>query len=160
MRLSWGLKMVFDFFGKKKREEEQTERERREQERQREMEKRIQEENANKLKLEEQLKKFKSDIQLNKKNQKLIENVFSKVIDPELNVDIWTLGLIYGVEHNSGLHIKMTFTSPMCPYGPMLLEDITKHLVKIGYKKKEIDLQVVFDPPWSPTQELRDILGV
>ena len=152
---------MFDFFGKKKKsEEELIERNRREQERQREMEKRMEEDNAKKSKLEEQIKKFKSEIESNKKNKKLIDSVFTKVIDPELNIDIWTLGLIYGVEHNSGLHIKMTFTSPMCPYGPMLLEDITKNLVKLGYKKKEIDLQVVFDPPWTPTQDLRDMLGV
>ena len=152
---------MFDFFGKKKKsEEELIERNRREQERQREMEKRMEEENAKKSKLEEQIKKFKSEIESNKKNKKLIDSVFTKVIDPELNIDIWTLGLIYGVEHNSGLHIKMTFTSPMCHYGPMLLEDITKNLVKLGYKKKEIDLQVVFDPPWTPTQDLRDMLGV
>ena len=152
---------MFDFFGKKKKsEEEQIERNRREQDRQKEMEKRMEEDNAKKSKLEEQIKKFKSEIESNKKNKKLIDNVFTKVIDPELNIDIWTLGLIYGVEHNSGLHIKMTFTSPMCPYGPMLLEDITKNLVKLGYKKKEIDLQVVFDPPWTPTQDLRDMLGV
>jgi|SRR3989344_1292800 len=152
---------MFDFFGKKKKsEEEQIERNRREQDRQKEMEKRMEEDNAKKSKLEEQIKKFKSEIESNKKNKKLIDSVFTKVIDPELNIDIWTLGLIYGVEHNSGLHIKMTFTSPMCPYGPMLLEDITKNLVKLGYKKKEIDLQVVFDPPWTPTQDLRDMLGV
>ena len=152
---------MFDFFGKKKKsEEEQIERNRIEQDRQREMEKRMEEDNAKKSKLEEQIKKFKSEIESNKKNKKLIDSVFTKVIDPELNIDIWTLGLIYGVEHNSGLHIKMTFTSPMCPYGPMLLEDITKNLVKLGYKKKEIDLQVVFDPPWTPTQDLRDMLGV
>ena len=152
---------MFDFFGKKKKsEEEQIERNRIEQDRQREMEKRMEEDNAKKSKLEEQIKKFKSEIESNKNNKKLIDSVFTKVIDPELNIDIWTLGLIYGVEHNSGLHIKMTFTSPMCPYGPMLLEDITKNLVKLGYKKKEIDLQVVFDPPWTPTQDLRDMLGV
>ena len=152
---------MFDFFGKKKKsEEEQIERNRIEQDRQREMEKRMEEDNAKKSKLEEQIKKFKSEIESNQKNKKLIDSVFTKVIDPELNIDIWTLGLIYGVEHNSGLHIKMTFTSPMCPYGPMLLEDITKNLVKLGYKKKEIDLQVVFDPPWTPTQDLRDMLGV
>jgi metal-sulfur cluster biosynthetic enzyme len=153
---------MFDFFGKKKKseEEEQIERNRREQERQREMEKRMEEDNTKKSKLEEQIKNFKAEIESNKKNKKLIDSVFTKVIDPELNVDIWTLGLIYGVEHNSGLHIKMTFTSPMCPYGPMLLDDITKNLVKLGYKKKEIDLQVVFDPPWTPTQDLRDMLGV
>ena len=49
--------------------------------------------------------------------------MLKKVEDPELGLDIWTLGLVYLIDiKESHLKITMTFTSPMCPYGPMLLD--------------------------------------
>ena len=79
--------------------------------------------------------------------------------DPELNVDIYTLGLIYNIDlNNEDLKIKMTFTSPMCPYGPMIVEELKEKLEKLGVKKVEV--VIVFNPPWQPSQELREMLGV
>ena len=45
------------------------------------------------------------------------------VTDPELNIDVWTLGLIYDIILEDGIKIVMTFTTPLCPYGPELVED-------------------------------------
>lgn len=79
--------------------------------------------------------------------------------DPELNLDIWTLGLIYNIDINNELvKIKMTFTSPMCPYGPMIVEELKEKLEKASIKNPEVE--IVFNPPWQPSQELRDMLGV
>lgn len=79
--------------------------------------------------------------------------------DPELNLDIYTLGLIYDIDlNNEELKIKMTFTSPMCPYGPMIVEELKEKLEKLGAKKVEVG--IVFNPPWQPSQELREMLGV
>lgn len=79
--------------------------------------------------------------------------------DPELNIDIWTLGLVYNIDlNNEELKIKMTFTSPMCPYGPMIVEELKEKLGKLGLKKVEVE--IVFNPPWQPSQELREMLGV
>ena len=86
--------------------------------------------------------------------------VLKKVMDPELNVDVWSLELIYGVEVEGDIvNIKMTFTSPMCPYGPMLIEDIK---VKVSHLEnvKNVNVEVTFDPPWKPSEELRATLGV
>ena len=86
-------------------------------------------------------------------------NSLKRVIDPELNLDIWTLGLIYKLEvNNKDVNIDMTFTSPMCPYGPMLVEQVKQELNSTGFSNTNI--QVVFSPPWEPSQDLREALGV
>ncbi len=94
-----------------------------------------------------------------KLKEKIIE-VLKNINDPELHIDIWTLGLIYEVkEENNRAFIKMTFTTPMCPYGPMLVETIKSKLNQIeGITKTEVE--IVFEPPWKPSEELRETLGV
>ena len=86
--------------------------------------------------------------------------VLKKINDPEIMIDIWTLELIYNVDIEDGkVKIKMTFTSPMCPFGPQLVEEIKTKVSEIqGFK--EVDVEVTFDPPWEPSQELRATLGV
>jgi metal-sulfur cluster biosynthetic enzyme len=83
-----------------------------------------------------------------------------QVNDPELNIDVWTLGLIYEVQvENNIAAIKMTFTSPMCPYGPMLVESI-KNKVSELQEINDTEIEVTFEPPWKPSDELRETLGV
>jgi len=82
-----------------------------------------------------------------------------KIIDPELHIDIWTLGLIYDMPiTKKDIHIKMTFTSPMCPFGPTLVENVKKGLEDAGFNK--VAVEVVFSPPWQPTQEVMMMLGL
>jgi len=89
-----------------------------------------------------------------------VTEILKKINDPEINIDIWTLELIYDVNvENDKVKIKMTFTSPMCPYGPMLVEEI-KTKVREVQGVKEVEVDVVFDPPWKPSEELRATLGV
>ncbi|MBS3133669.1 metal-sulfur cluster assembly factor [Candidatus Woesearchaeota archaeon] len=86
--------------------------------------------------------------------------VLKKVNDPELNIDVWTLGLIYDININeNNLNIKMTFTTPMCPYGPWLVEDIKKKLSEIK-GVNSVNIEITFNPPWQPSEELRAMLGV
>ena len=81
------------------------------------------------------------------------------VEDPELFIDVWTLGLIYEikVDHND-LYIKMTFTSPTCPYAPHLVADIREKLKERGFNNPE--LEFTFDPPWEPSDEVKMMLGL
>ena len=82
-----------------------------------------------------------------------------KIIDPELHIDLWTLGLIYDIAIiKKDVHIKMTFTSPMCPYGPVLVDNVTKGLETAGFSKA--DVEIVFTPPWQPTKEIMMMLGL
>ncbi len=85
---------------------------------------------------------------------------FKQVVDPELGLDVWTLGLIYEVTVDDGKKpwIKMTFTSPMCPYAPQLVSEITSQFVAKGFKEPEFEF--TFDPPWKPSQEVRMMLGL
>ncbi len=86
--------------------------------------------------------------------------VIKTIIDPEIFIDIWTLGLIYDIDINdSNLAIKMTFTSVACPAGPELAGEVktkTEDLEGI----KQTDVEVVFDPPWEPSEELKAMMGI
>lgn len=90
-----------------------------------------------------------------------ITEVFKHQLDPELGIDIWTLGLIYGFdlsEDEELLHVRMTFTTPLCPFGPQLIGELKQALLMLGLRV--VDIEVTFDPPWTPTEELRAMLGV
>jgi metal-sulfur cluster biosynthetic enzyme len=81
--------------------------------------------------------------------------------DPELGIDIHTLGLIYGVEFDEAkqeLKLTMTFTTPLCPYGPKMIGELKSRFRAIGLDK--VAIEVVFEPPWKPSDEVREMLGV
>src|SRR3989344_3769184 len=150
--------MAFDFFGRKRRQTEDIERRRRMHEFESERRGREQEDVERKRESEEKLSSFKRNIESKEENAKFI-GALKKVIDPEINVDIWTLGLVYGIEEKGkGVGITMTFTTPTCPYGPQILEDVKEKMTEIGFKTA--DIEVVFNPVWIPTKEVRELLGV
>ncbi|MBE7442479.1 MAG: metal-sulfur cluster assembly factor [Flavobacteriales bacterium] len=73
------------------------------------------------------------------------------VIDPELMVNIIDLGLVYDVkidEEKNIIHVEMTLTSPGCPMGDMIMEDI-KQLIINNYTEYEPDIQLIWNPPWT-----------
>ena len=80
-----------------------------------------------------------------------VMDALREVIDPELGLDIVSLGLVYGVEvdDEGGATVRMTLTSPSCPLGPMLESQVhaaTQFLP--GIEGVKVDL--VWDPPWDP----------
>lgn len=73
------------------------------------------------------------------------------VIDPEVGMNIVDLGLVYGVEISASVvHVDLTMTSPACPMGEMILDDAHQALAALVPASIEIDLNLVWDPPWSP----------
>lgn len=73
------------------------------------------------------------------------------VIDPEVGMNIVDLGLVYGVEISANrLHVDLTMTTPACPMGEMILDDAQQALAALVPTSVEIDLNLVWDPPWSP----------
>ena len=80
----------------------------------------------------------------------IIKNLHT-VYDPEIPVDIYELGLIYDLKVNSeGLvNITMTLTSPNCPVAEILPEQVKKAAKKTK-GVKDVDLKLVFEPPWNP----------
>ncbi len=90
--------------------------------------------------------------------EKIIETL-QTVKDPEVDLDIWTMGLIYNLEvSGNNVKILMTYTTPFCPWGPQLNEEIEQAIKQVGAKK--IDIEVTFDPPYKMPEELRVMLGI
>lgn len=79
-------------------------------------------------------------------------NALGCVYDPELCMDVVSLGLVYEVaETGSGLSIAMTLTTPGCPAAEALPEMARIAVEDAVGPETPVDLRVVWDPPWSPT---------
>ena len=80
-----------------------------------------------------------------------IKEVLSDVYDPEIHVDIVSLGLVYDIKisEENDVKVLVTFTFPGCPYGQNIVEDIEDKLKEIE-GVRNISVEVTFDPPWSP----------
>lgn len=71
------------------------------------------------------------------------------VIDPELGIDIVELGLVYGVEvHDDRVDVTMTLTTSGCPLHDVIAGGAERALLGAG--AGTVDVQVVFEPPWTP----------
>ena len=72
------------------------------------------------------------------------------VHDPEIPVDIYELGLIYdiAIAGDGKVVIKMTLTTPMCPVAGSLPLEVQQKVMEVE-GVTDVDLQVVFDPPWT-----------
>lgn len=72
------------------------------------------------------------------------------VIDPELGVDIVNLGLVYGAQVVEGVaHVLMTTTTPACPIGSYLIDQIHDALRWVP-GIVDVDVELTHDPPWKP----------
>ncbi len=91
--------------------------------------------------------------------EQIIE-ILETIFDPEVGVDIWTMGLIYDITivDEKNVKILMTFTSPMCPAGAQLKQEVTDNLRSLGFSAVEIT--ITFEPPWKPSQALKEALGL
>ena len=88
------------------------------------------------------------------------EQVIEKLkecFDPELRLDVYSLGLIYNIYINNNIvNIKMTLTSIFCPYGNELINEIKSKIHELGVK--EVNIEVVFEPAWQIPEDLRAML--
>ena len=72
-----------------------------------------------------------------------------KIYDPEIPVNIYELGLIYDVKvKDDTAKIIMTLTSPNCPVAESLPKDVKDSAMQVE-GIKEVDLDLVFEPPWE-----------
>ena len=80
---------------------------------------------------------------------KVIEEI-KKIYDPEIPVNIYELGLIYDIiiDDKNNVKIDMTLTSPNCPVAESLPNEV-KNSVKEIKEVKNVDLNLVWDPPWD-----------
>ncbi len=93
----------------------------------------------------------------------VIVEALREVYDPELHYNIYDLGLVYDITIDDGkVGVVMTLTTPACPIGPMVTEQLQETLRLIP-GIKDVDIQWTFDPAWTPdmmTEEARADLGI
>ena len=79
---------------------------------------------------------------------KIIEEI-RKIYDPELPVNIYELGLIYDIRvEGRKAEIKMTLTTPNCPVAESLPKEVKEGVMQVE-EINDVDLQLVWDPPWD-----------
>ena len=85
-----------------------------------------------------------------------VMEALENVIDPELGLDFVSLGLVYDVEvEGSEVNITFTLTSPGCPIGPQVTEQMKEFVSEVEGVEKVFP-KMVFTPPWSPERMTED----
>ena len=78
-----------------------------------------------------------------------VDAALSSVFDPEIPVNIVDLGLIYARRIEAGrVSIDMTLTAPGCGMGPVLVDEVKARVAQVPFVT-EVEVELVFDPPWS-----------
>ncbi len=99
----------------------------------------------------------------NRLTEEKIREALKDVIDYEIGLDVISLGLIYNIDidDNNNVKVLMTLTTPMCPLGPMIVNDVERKIKELG--ANEVEVELTFDPPWSPEMmdpEIRKAMGI
>ncbi len=95
--------------------------------------------------------------------EKAVRNALKTVKDPELNLDLVVLGLVYDIEvEGASAKATISLTTPMCPAAGQILEEAKEAVASVdGVEDAEIEL--TFDPPWTPERIsplIRSALGI
>ena len=96
-------------------------------------------------------------------NEEIARNALRQVKDPELEMNIVELGLVYDVEIQDGaVQVRMTLTSPGCPAGPLITNDAYRVLRALD-GVKDVNIDIVWEPYWTPERidpKVRALLGL
>jgi len=96
-------------------------------------------------------------------NEEVARSALRQVKDPELDMNIVELGLVYDVEIDDGaVRVRMTLTSPGCPAGPMITNDAYRVLRALD-GVKDVNIEIVWEPYWTPERidpKVRALLGL
>ncbi len=86
------------------------------------------------------------------------ETIRENVYDPEIGINVVDLGLLYDVEvpEEKKIKLEMTLTSPGCPLYDVIHAEVDHSLKKVYGQDVQVDLEWVWDPPWSPEQMSED----
>jgi metal-sulfur cluster biosynthetic enzyme len=95
--------------------------------------------------------------------EKDIQKALKTVKDPELGIDLYTLGLIYDIEVDGGdVKTIMSLTSPMCPVAGEIVEQARQAILGVE-GVESADVELTFEPPWTPERMpplIRSSLGL
>jgi metal-sulfur cluster biosynthetic enzyme len=85
-----------------------------------------------------------------------VNDALTNVIDPELGLDFMELGLVYEVEvEGADVHITFTLTSPGCPIGPQVTEQMKEFVGELE-GVETVEPHMTFNPPWTPDMMSED----
>jgi len=95
------------------------------------------------------IKKFNNSNITSKINEEQVIECIRTVIDPEIPVNLYDLGLIYEIKinDNNDIQIKMTLTNPNCPVAGTMPESVGKSVEKLS-NLNSIEVSLVWDPKW------------
>src|SRR5271166_235690 len=83
-------------------------------------------------------------------SEEQVREALRSVIDPEIGLDMVSLGLLYGVKvEGSKVQVTMTLTTPACPVGPMFVNAVHQAVMAMP-GVSECDVELTFSPPWDP----------
>jgi len=92
-----------------------------------------------------------------------VRDALRQVKDPELDMNVIDLGLVYDVEVDKGaVAVKMTLTSPGCPAGPMITSDAYR-VIRALEGVTDVDIEIVWEPYWTPERmdpKVRALMGL
>ena len=95
--------------------------------------------------------------------QEAVRQALRQVKDPELDMNIIDLGLVYDVDVAGGdVRVNMTLTSPGCPAGPMITNDAYRVLRGLE-GVTDVDIEIVWEPYWTPERmdpKVRALMGL
>lgn len=112
------------------------------------------------MKVPSETESMNSEVEQSTPTREAVIEVLKTIEDPELFIDIWFLGLIYNIAIDEGqVVIDMTFTSPMCPAGPQLKNEVETKIRAIP-GVKDVSVVITFQPPWVPSDEVKGLLGM
>lgn len=94
-----------------------------------------------------------------------IKSKLSEVLDPELNISIVDLGLVYEIhiDKKNNIKILMTLTTLGCPLFGTIEQDIKSKLKELGVDERQVKIELVFEPPWSMdrmSESAKAMLGI
>lgn len=97
------------------------------------------------------------DLMFSEPTEAGVTELLHEVIDPELGINIVDLGLLRGVAVAPGgaVRIVTTLTTPACPLGPYITEQITDLLNQVT-TITDVDVEVVWSPPWDPDRDMTE----
>lgn len=95
-------------------------------------------------------------------DEETLKTALSAVNDPEIGMNIIELGLVYDIEVDGedNVTVEMTLTSPGCPLGDIITEQVDAALKSVGARSSNVE--IVWSPPWTPemmSEEAKERLG-
>ncbi|NHZ84913.1 MAG: DUF59 domain-containing protein [Planctomycetia bacterium] len=84
------------------------------------------------------------------KTESEMNEILRTVMDPEIELNIVDLGLIYSLRYDGDkkVNIEMTFSTPACPLGDAIIQNVEES-IKNKYSDFIVNVNLVFDPHWS-----------